>query len=81
MAGSVWTVETGENTKGIAPCLIRKGATQRAAPHSAVYHDFLTAVGLSDCPNCHEKKLPHRACPKCGVYKKQQVLDVKEAAK
>jgi large subunit ribosomal protein L32 len=38
-------------------------------------------VGLSECPNCHEKKLPHRACPKCGVYKKQQVLDVKEAAK
>ena len=29
-------------------------------------HDALTAVGLSECPNCHERKLPHRACPKCG---------------
>jgi large subunit ribosomal protein L32 len=44
-------------------------------------HDFLTSKSLSECPNCHEQKLPHRACPKCGVYKKQQVLDVKEAAK
>jgi large subunit ribosomal protein L32 len=41
----------------------------------------LTAVGLSECPSCHEKKLPHRACPKCGVYKSHQVLDIKEAAK
>ena len=38
------------------------------APHCQLRrsHDFLTAVGLSECPNCHEKKLPHRACPKCG---------------
>jgi large subunit ribosomal protein L32 len=41
----------------------------------------LTAVGLSECPTCHEKKLPHRACPKCGAYKGNQVLDIKEAAK
>ena len=44
-------------------------------------HDFLTASGLSECPNCHEKKLPHRACPKCGAYKGRAVLDIKEAAK
>jgi len=42
---------------------------------------FLTAVGVSECPNCHEKKLPHRACPKCGEYKGRAVLEVKEAAK
>jgi large subunit ribosomal protein L32 len=41
----------------------------------------LTAVGVSECPNCHEKKLPHRACAKCGEYKGRAVLDVKEAAK
>ncbi|MGB0064616.1 MAG: 50S ribosomal protein L32, partial [Terracidiphilus sp.] len=28
---------------------------------------------------CHEKKLPHRACPKCGTYKGRAVLEVKEA--
>ncbi len=29
-------------------------------------HDHLTAQSLSECPNCHERKLPHRACTKCG---------------
>ncbi len=40
-------------------------------------HDFLTPNALSDCPNCHERKLPHRACPKCGFYKGREVLEVK----
>ena len=42
-------------------------------------HDFLTTGSLSICPNCQEKKLPHRACAKCGEYKGRVVLDVKEA--
>jgi large subunit ribosomal protein L32 len=43
-------------------------------------HDGLTAVGLSECPNCHERKQPHRACPKCGTYKGRDVLEAKEAS-
>jgi len=66
------------NTKGILLCLIRKGATQRAVPPTAAP---TTSSPLSECPNCHEKKLPHRACPKCGAYKGRAVLDIKEAAK
>jgi large subunit ribosomal protein L32 len=42
-------------------------------------HDALTATGLSECPNCHERKLPHRACAKCGHYKGREVLETKEA--
>ncbi|MGA2807465.1 MAG: 50S ribosomal protein L32 [Terracidiphilus sp.] len=57
----------------------RRHSTRRTALRRS--HDFLTAVGLSECPNCHEKKLPHRACAKCGAYKGRAVLDVKEAAK
>lgn len=41
-------------------------------------HDFLTALSLSEFPNCHEKKLPHRACSKCGYYKGREVLAIKE---
>jgi large subunit ribosomal protein L32 len=41
-------------------------------------HDHLTAQSLSECPNCHEKKMPHRACPKCGMYKNREVLNVEE---
>ena len=44
-------------------------------------HDHLHPLSLAECPNCHEKKLPHHACAKCGTYKGRQVLDTKEAAK
>ena len=37
-------------------------------------HDHLTAQSLSECPNCHERKLPHRACLKCGYYKGREVI-------
>ena len=39
----------------------------------------MTATGLSECPNCHEKKLPHRVCPKCGTYKGRVAVEVKDA--
>jgi large subunit ribosomal protein L32 len=38
-------------------------------------HDHLETLSLSDCPNCHEKKLPHQACPHCGHYKGREVID------
>jgi len=41
-------------------------------------HDALPAVGMSECPQCHEKKLPHRVCPNCGFYRGRQVRAVKE---
>lgn len=40
-------------------------------------HDFLTAPALSECPNCHEMKQPHQACPNCGYYKGREVVDTK----
>jgi large subunit ribosomal protein L32 len=62
--------------KCIMPNPKRRHSTRRTALRRS--HDFLTAVGLSECPNCHEKKLPHRACAKCGAYKGRAVLEVKE---
>jgi large subunit ribosomal protein L32 len=47
----------------------RRTATRRA-------HDHLTGPSLSECPNCHERKMPHRACPKCGHYKGREVVSV-----
>lgn len=44
-------------------------------------HDHLAAPALSECPNCHERKRPHHACPKCGYYKGREVLEVEEASK
>lgn len=41
-------------------------------------HDHLTRSILSECPNCHEPKLPHRVCAKCGKYKGREVVEVVE---
>jgi large subunit ribosomal protein L32 len=46
----------------------RRTSTRRA-------HDHLTPYSLAECPHCHEKKLPHRACPKCGYYHGREVID------
>jgi len=55
----------------------RRHSKQRTAKRRS--HDFLTPTGLSECPNCHERKLPHVACRKCGTYKGRDVLVTKEA--
>ena len=36
----------------------------------------LPKVTTSECPNCHEVKLPHRVCKACGYYDKKEVLKV-----
>jgi large subunit ribosomal protein L32 len=33
-------------------------------------------VSLVACERCHEPKLQHIACPKCGTYNGRQVLEV-----
>ena len=33
---------------------------------------------VSQCPECTEPKLPHRACPSCGSYKGRKVLEIVE---
>ncbi len=30
---------------------------------------------LVACPQCHELRLPHRVCLKCGYYKGKEVTD------
>jgi large subunit ribosomal protein L32 len=52
----------------------------KARTSSRRAHDFLTAHSASECPNCHEKKMPHRVCAKCGYYKGREVVQVKENA-
>jgi large subunit ribosomal protein L32 len=36
----------------------------------------LSAPGLTECPQCHALKLPHRACMECGYYKTRAVVKV-----
>ena len=48
----------------------RRTSTRRA-------HDHLHTKSLAECPNCHEKKLPHRVCSRCGYYNGREVIDTK----
>jgi large subunit ribosomal protein L32 len=32
---------------------------------------------IVECPNCHEMKLTHIVCKKCGYYKGEQVVIIK----
>jgi large subunit ribosomal protein L32 len=43
-------------------------------------HDFIAAPALAECPHCHEAKMPHHACPRCGYYKGDEAILVKESA-
>jgi len=36
----------------------------------------LTKATISECPQCHEPKLPHRVCRACGYYKDREVIEV-----
>ena len=39
----------------------------------------LEAPTLVNCPQCGELTVPHQVCGKCGYYKGQEVVKVKEA--
>ena len=38
----------------------------------------MTTPGLSVCPQCHEPKLAHRVCGKCGSYNGKEIIAVGE---
>jgi large subunit ribosomal protein L32 len=40
----------------------------------------LALGALAECPHCHERKLPHQACPHCGYYRGREVILVEESA-
>jgi large subunit ribosomal protein L32 len=43
-------------------------------------HDHLSAPALSECSNCHERKMPHHVCPRCGHYDNREIVETKEAS-
>ena len=47
----------------------RKISRSKRDMRRANWSSKLTAVQLSDCDNCGEKKAPHNVCPHCGYYK------------
>ncbi|RME86254.1 MAG: 50S ribosomal protein L32 [Zetaproteobacteria bacterium] len=39
-------------------------------------HHALRMPGMSECPNCGDWMMPHRACPSCGHYRGREVISV-----
>ena len=39
-------------------------------------HHRIKIPQLRVCPQCHQLRLSHHACPNCGTYRGRQVLDV-----
>ncbi|MFN3820999.1 MAG: 50S ribosomal protein L32 [bacterium] len=57
---------------------IAQGVTTRSRRDKRRSHHFLKPVNLVECPQCHQMRLPHSACPHCGFYKGRKVLAIKE---
>lgn len=36
----------------------------------------MTSPNIIECPQCHEPKLQHRVCKKCGFYNDKEVVNV-----
>ena len=39
------------------------------------------APTLVECPHCHELKMPHVVCKKCGYYDGREVVNTEEEKK
>jgi len=39
-------------------------------------HLHMRTFATSECPQCHSKRLPHRACPYCGYYRGREAVTV-----
>ena len=53
---------------------VPKSKTSKAKKHSRSANWRITAPAIAECPHCHEPKLAHRVCKKCGYYDGKQVL-------
>jgi len=48
----------------------------RAPTRQRASHWKSTPPTFSECPQCHQPKLPHRVCANCGYYAGKQILEV-----
>jgi large subunit ribosomal protein L32 len=57
---------------------VPKYRTSRSKGRMRRTHQRMNPVPASECPHCHEFKLPHRACPHCGYYNGMEIVAVKK---
>lgn len=57
---------------------VPKNKTSKARRDSRAAQWKIESPELTECPQCHELKLSHRVCKKCGYYDGKQVVAIKE---
>lgn len=57
---------------------VPKNRVSRSKKRMRRANKTMNPVSVSECPHCHEPKLPHRVCMNCGYYKGQEVVKVSE---
>ncbi len=56
---------------------VPKKKTSASRQGSRRAHWKASKANLNTCPQCHEPKLAHRACGKCGYYKGRPAVNLK----
>lgn len=57
---------------------VPKRKTSKSKRDQRRAHIKTEAPNTSPCPECGEPKLPHHACPSCGIYKGRTVIETEE---
>lgn len=60
---------------------VPKDRKSRSRVRKRQMHLKARPVMASECPHCHEPKLPHRVCPECGYYNGMEIVKPKEKEK
>lgn len=55
---------------------VPKRKTSKARRDSRRANWKLSIPGIVECPQCHQTKLAHRVCKKCGYYDGKQVVNI-----
>lgn len=53
-----------------------KKKTPKSAQGKRRSHLHTRATALSECPRCHNARLPHRVCPSCGFYRGREAVTI-----
>ena len=53
-----------------------KGRQSKARSRKRRPHYKTAAVSTTECSQCSQQKMPHRACPNCGYYRGRPILSI-----
>ncbi len=58
---------------------VPKYRTSRSKGRMRRAHQKMVPFATTECPHCHEIKLPHRVCPHCGYYNGMEIIAVSKS--